>query len=139
MTSVSVRKINHYYKYCIEPIHFFLHYIYCIPTFLWQKLIKENHRAIKISTKRKENRIYQNGTACSNLICLNTSGTPKILKNQDELDNLYINLLQKMAFYHVLVFFNNCFRERISFCFFSKIKQLSPKKILKALLGTNTN
>ena len=63
--------------------------------FLWQKLIKENHRAIKISTQQKENRIYQNRTVCSNLTISNTSVTPKNLKNQDDLSNLYINLLQK--------------------------------------------
>ena len=54
------KKANHYYKYCCKSIHIlFLHYIYCIPTFVWQKLFKENHRVIKTSTQRKENRICQ--------------------------------------------------------------------------------
>ena len=61
--------------------YFILYYIYCIPTFLWQKVIKQNHRAIKISTQHKENRICQNRTVCSNLTFANTSGTPKILQN----------------------------------------------------------
>ena len=90
------KKINLYYKCCIKPIHIlFLHYIYCTPTFLWQKLIKENHRAIKISTQHKENRICQNRTVCSNLSLANTSVTQKILKNQEDQGNLFINLLQK--------------------------------------------
>ena len=90
------KKINHYYKYCIKPIHIlFLHYIYCIPTFLWKKLIKENHRDIKTSTQRKENRICQNRIVRSNLICSKTSGTQKIVKHQNDLRNLYINLPQK--------------------------------------------
>ena len=65
------------------------------PTFLWQKIIKQNHRAIKISKQHKENRIYQNRKVCSNLTFSETSGTPKILKKQDDLRNLYINILQK--------------------------------------------
>ena len=39
---------------------------------------------------------------------LNTSITPKILKYQDHVNNLYINLLQKeWVFYHASVIFNN--------------------------------
>ena len=138
MRSVSVRKINHYYKCCIKPILIlFLYYIYCIPTFLWQKLIKENHRAIKISTQYKENRICQNRTICSNLELLNTSRTPKILPDQG---NLYINLLKKESGQMLFsVIYERYFREHKVSVFFSKIKQPSPKKILKALIGTNTN
>ena len=54
------KKANHYHKYCCKPIHILvLHYIYCIPSFLWQKLFKGNHRIIKTSTQHKENRIIQ--------------------------------------------------------------------------------
>ena len=141
MRSISARKINHYYKCCIKPIHIlFFYYIYCIPTFLWQKLIKENHRAIKISTQHKENRICHNRTVCSNLIFVNTSGTRKLLPNQDDQGNLYINLLQKELEQKLFsVIYENYFRERKVSVFFSKIKQLSPKKILQVLLGRNTN
>ena len=79
--SISIRIINHYYKYYTKQIHILcLHYINFIPTFLWQKLIKENHRAIKISRQHKENRIFQNRAICSNLTILNAYVTPKILK-----------------------------------------------------------
>ena len=92
-----------------------MHYIYCIPTFLWQKLIKENHRAIKISTQHKENRICQNRTVCSNLTILNTPVTQKTLKI------LYIDLLQlESVFYDSLVIFNNCFREQKVSVFFQQ-------------------
>ena len=78
----QIENLGCYNKYCRKPIFIlFLHYIYCIPTFLWQKLIKENHRAIKISTQHKENRICQNRTVCSNLTSANTYGTRKILPN----------------------------------------------------------
>ena len=141
MRSVSIRIINYYYKCCIKPTHIlFLYYIYCVPTFLWKKLIKQNHRAIKISTQHKENRICQNRTVCSNLDISNTSVTPKILKTWEDLRNLYINLLQReLAFYHTLVKKWEFVSWARKFMFFSKIKQLSPRKILKALLGTNTN
>ena len=140
MRSVSVRKINHYYKYCILPIDICFCIIYTVFQLSMAKTHQKKHRAIKISTQHKENRICQNRIVCSNLICSNTSGTPKIRKQLEDLGNLYIKLLQKeLAFYHALVKNKNCFRERKSFCFFSKIKQLSPKKILLVLLGTNTN
>ena len=109
-----------------------MHYIYCTQTFIWQKLIKENHRAIKISTQHKENRICQNRTVCSNLTILNTSVTPKILKNLDGLRNLYIDLLQvEWVFYRSLVKNENYSRERILSVFFQQdqttIIQEDPK------------
>ena len=107
----------------------FLYFIYCIPTFLWQKLIKENHRAIKISTQRKENKICQNRTVCSNLTISNNYVTPKVLKNQDGLRNLYINLLQKeLSFQHALVKNENCFCQRKSFCFLARSNNYHPRR-----------
>ena len=53
---------------------------------------------------------------------------------------MYVNLLQsELVFYRSLVKNENYFGECILSVFISKIKQQSPKKILKALLGTNTN
>ena len=141
MRSVSKRKQTTTISTCVKPILIlFLYYIYCIPTFLWQKLIKENHRAIKISTQHKENRICQNRTVCSNLTLANTSGTPKLLPKSYDQGNLYINLLQKISEQKLFsVIYDNYFCEHKVSIFFSKIKQLSPQKILKALLGTKTN
>ena len=140
MRSVSIRKQTTTRSTVSNQFIFFWHYIYCISTFLWQKLIKENHRSIKINAQHKENRICQNRIVCSNLTILNTSVTPKVLTKKYDLGNLYINLLQKeLAFYHVLVIFNNYLPKHKVSVFFSKIKQLSPKKILLVLLGTNTN
>ena len=94
---------------------------------------KQAHNAKK--TKSVKNRIVY-----VNLGVSNTSVTPKILKNQDDLRNMYIDLLKKeWVFYLSLLKNENYFHEPKSFYFFSKIKQLSSKKIVKALLGTNTN
>ena len=139
--SVSVRKINHYYKCCIKPIYIlFLYYIYCIPTFLWQKLIKENDKAIKISTQHKENRICQNRTVCRNLTISNTSVTQKNLKNYYDLRNLYIDKMQlEWVFYRSLVKTEKLFRERKSFCFLQQNRIDFTQVFPKVLLGTNTN
>ena len=62
------------------------------------------------------------------------------MNNLEDRENLYVDLLQlELVFYRSLVKNANYFRECIISVFFSKIKQQSPKKILKALLGTNTN
>ena len=132
MRSVSIRKQNTTISNVSNQFIFY----FCIISTVFQLFYgknssKKNHRAIKISTQCKENKICQNRTLCSNLTISNTSVPPKNLKIQGDQGNLYINLLQnELAFYHALVIFKNCFRERISFYF---------QKILKALLGTNTN
>ena len=88
------KKINHHFWYCCELI-LYLYWcnIYSIPTSLWFIPSDTTHRFIKISKQDIENRICQKRTVCSNLKTLYTSVTPKILKNQDNKGNLYMNCL----------------------------------------------
>ena len=108
--------MNSFFIYiCVKPTVFKLLYGSYPPD--------TSHRFIKISKQHTKNR-----TVCSNLICSNTSGTPKILKYEDSLENLYIDLLQEeLAIYHILVILNNCFCEQKVSGIFSKIKETFPK------------
>ena len=84
------KKANHYYKYCIKSIHIlFLHYIYCIPTFYGKKSSKKTIESSKQAHNAKKTESVKNRTTCSNMDILNTSVTPKILKNQDNVEILY--------------------------------------------------
>ena len=77
MSSVSIRKQTTTSRYCNELIlYLYLCKTYCIPTYIGFIPPDTTHRFIKISKQHTKNRIV-----CSNLICSNTSGTPKILKN----------------------------------------------------------
>ena len=59
---------------------------------------KSSNKTIESSKQAhnaKKTESVKNRTICSNLDISNTSETPKILKNYDDLSNLYINLLLK--------------------------------------------
>ena len=52
---------------------------------------------------------------------------------------VYQSTVQNLEFFVACMIFKNCNSGRKSFCFSARSKQLSPKKILKVFLGTNTN
>ena len=56
---------------------------------------KKTIESLKQAHNAKKTESVKNRTVCSNLKTLNTSVTPKILKNQDHEKNLYVNILQK--------------------------------------------
>ena len=64
-------------------------------------------------------------TACSNMDTFDTYVTAKILKKQDNTDNLYINLVQNIQIKNIPVNFQNSWTKRKSFCFYTESSQLS--------------
>ena len=140
MRSVSIRKQITTISIVANPLIFY----FCIISTVFQLFYGKNSKKTIGSSKQahnaKKTKSVKNITVCRNLDISNTYETPKILKNYEEMSNLYINLLQKeLVFYHASVKNENYFRERKSFCFSARSNQLSPNIILKALLGTNTN
>ena len=98
-TQQKTRKLRQYKKikpplrYCNELIiNSYWCNIYCTQTYLWFIPFDTTHRLIKISKQHIENRICKkNRTVCSNLYQTYTSGTPKILQNQEVLRNSCTN------------------------------------------------
>ena len=94
-TQQKTRKLCYYKKikpplrYCNELIlNSYWYNIYYILTYLWFIPFDTTHRFMKISKQHNGNRICQNRTVCCNLYQTYTSGTPKILTNQENLRNL---------------------------------------------------
>ena len=88
----------------------------------------------KHTTQRKQNLSKQNSLQKSDLDenLWNSKNSEKLGQcGKLEYQSRVKNSEQK----HVSVIYENYFRECISFCFFSKIKQLLPRKILKACLA----
>ena len=141
MRSVSIRNQTT----TISTIANLFLFCFCIISTVLQLFYGKNSSKKTIESSKqahntKKTESVKKRTVCSNLDISNTSVTPKILKNQDDLSNLYINLLQKdFIFYHASVKNENYFCERKSFCFSARSNQLSPNMILNALLCTNTN
>ena len=101
-TQQKTRKLRQYKKikpplrYCSELIlNSYWCNIYCTPTYLWFIPSDTTHRFIKISKQHIETVSVKNRTVCSNLYQIYTSGTPKILPNQEILSNLRTNPDQK--------------------------------------------
>ena len=90
------KKIKPPLRYCCELIiNSYWCNIYCIPTSIWFIPSDTTHRFIKISKQHMKTESVKNRIVCSNLICSNTSGNPNIPKNQENLDNMHIDHLQK--------------------------------------------
>ena len=119
MRSVSIRK---QITTIITVAHQFIFY-FCIISTVFQLFYGKNslNKTIESSKQAhnaKKTESVKNRIVCSNLNISNTSGTPKILRNQENLKILYINLLQEeLVFDNALVKNENCFDEHKSFCF----------------------
>ena len=130
MRSVSIREQTTTISNVANPFIFY----FCIISTVFQLLYGKNSskKTIESSNQAHNTRkteSVKNRTVCSNLATSNTSVTPKILKNQDNVRNLYINLLQKeFVFYHAFVKNENYFRESKIFCFSARIQDLKHQE-----------
>ena len=96
MRSVSITKQITTISIVANPFIFY----FCIISTVFQLFYGKNSSKKTIESSKqahnaKKTESVKNRTVCSNLDISNTSVTPKILKNLDNVSNLYINVLQK--------------------------------------------
>ena len=96
MRSVSIRKQTTTVSIVPNPFIFYFRIISTVfQLFYGKNSSKKTIESSKQAHNTKKTESIKNRTVCSNQETLNTSVTPKILKNQDNMRNLYINLLRK--------------------------------------------
>ena len=139
MRSVSIRKQTTTIS-TVENIFLFFCIIYTVFQLVYGKnSLKKTIESSKQAHNAKKIEFVKNRTIRSNLQTFNTSVTPKVLKNQDNVGNLYIILCKTFRILSRFCEFSKLFYQTQKFLFFSKIKSSITQHDPKGLLGTNTN